>query len=48
MSSHDVGLPPTGVAGTFRTSNIRSKSDLQHRPIYRIDAELCKRAKVDF
>ena len=44
----DLELGLTGVAGTFRTSNIRSKSDLQHRPIYRIDAEMCKRAKVDF
>ena len=44
----DLELGLTGVAGTFRTSNVRSKSDLQHRPIYRIDAEMCKRAKVDF
>ena len=44
----DLELGLTGVAGTFRTSNIRSQSDLQFRPIYRIDADFCKRAKVDF
>tara|TARA_B100000029_G_scaffold367590_1_gene361064 strand:- start:1058 stop:1801 length:744 start_codon:yes stop_codon:yes gene_type:complete len=42
----ELGL--TGVAGVFRTTNLRSESKLQHRPIYRIDAEFCKRAKVDF
>lgn len=44
----DLELGLTGVAGTFRTSNTRSQSQLQFRPIYRIDAELCKRAKVGF
>jgi hypothetical protein len=44
----DLELGLTGVAGTFRTSNARSQSELQFRPIYRIDAEFCKRAKVDF
>ena len=44
----DLELGLTGVAGTFRTFNARSQSDLQFRPIYRIDADFCKRAKVDF
>ncbi len=46
--SFDLELGLTGVAGTFRTSNARSQSKLQFRPIYRIDADFCKRAKVDF
>jgi hypothetical protein len=44
----DLELGLTGVAGTFRTTNIRSQSDLQFRPIYKLEADFCKRAKVDF
>ncbi len=44
----DLELGLTGVAGTFRAANPSPRSDLQFKPIYRIDAEICRPAKVNF
>ncbi|MDP7276360.1 MAG: hypothetical protein QF363_12845 [Planctomycetaceae bacterium] len=46
--SVDLELGLTGVAGIFRAANPSPRTNLQFKPIYRIDAEICRPAKVNF
>lgn len=44
----DLQLGLTAVAGVFRASNPSPRTEMQFKPVYRIEAEICKPAKVAF
>ena len=44
----DLELGLTAVAGVFRASNPSPRTEMQFKPVYRIEAEICKPAKVAF